>query len=351
MGNMILPEQVGEDDVSTHRNSIVNIYSTVIARVAAIVLTAIPAITFAQSEVVLAPVKDTSLYEDSGGTIGNGAGQHLFAGRVGSNGGGLIRRAVLAFDVASSVPEGATITGAELILNLSRSPGGTVQVTVHALTADWGEGASDAAGEEGSGATAVANDATWLHTFFDTSTWQTPGGDFVEAESAKTDVSANLKPYSWSGDGLIADVQRWLDTPETNFGWIVIGDEQSQGNTRRFDSRENPSENTRPNLRLVFSTATSNSDDEIPSALELRGNFPNPFSGTTSIVYELSSPTVVTLDVFDLQGRRIATLVDGLQSAGIQRVGFDATDLAPGSYVYRLTGGDFSRASKMVVLP
>ncbi|MFV1969125.1 MAG: hypothetical protein ACC628_27195, partial [Pirellulaceae bacterium] len=101
--------------------------SRFISRIAVVALLAAPAITFAQNEVVLSPIKDTSLYEDSGGTIGNGAGRYIFAGRTRL---GLIRRAILAFDVPGSVPEGATITGVELVLNLSRSPGGTSQVTV-----------------------------------------------------------------------------------------------------------------------------------------------------------------------------------------------------------------------------
>ena len=58
----------------------------------------------------------------------------------------------------------------------------------------------------------------------------------------------------------------------------------------------------------------------------------------------------VILEVFDLQGRRIVTLVNGLQSAGIQRVSFDASRLVPGSYVYRLSGEDFNHTAKLVVL-
>lgn len=346
--NMFLIMQVSADNSpSTHRNTAVRVSPSISTRIAILTILAVPSLNFAQNEVVLSPTKDTSLYEDSGGTIGNGAGQFLFVGKTRL---GAIRRTVLAFDVAGSIPAGAAITEVELVLHMSQTASTTRKIVAHRLMADWGEGTSDAGGQEGAGTTATINDATWKHTFFDTGTWQTLGGDFDPKESAVTDVDATGS-YSWSGDGITSDVQQWLDVPEQNFGWILIGDEGINKTAKRFDSRENPTQDNRPQLRIAFSTATSASDDELPSALKLRGNFPNPFRGTTSIIYELSSPRVVTLDVFDLQGRRVATLVNGLQSAGVQNLNFDATGLAPGSYLYRLTGEDFSHLSKMIVLP
>src|SRR5690606_21277302 len=97
-----------------------------------------------------------TLFDDGSGTTSNGAGQHLFAGRVGGGGGGAIRRGLLAFDVAAMVPAGATITNAALTLNMSKSISGDQSVSLHRTLADWGEAASDAAGDEGMGTAAAA---------------------------------------------------------------------------------------------------------------------------------------------------------------------------------------------------
>jgi len=73
------------------------------------------------------------------------------------------------------------------------------------LLADWGEGTSNATGGlgEGGGGPATTNDATWVHRFYSTQLWNTPGGDFAAAASATTTVS-DIGNYSWSGAGVTA---------------------------------------------------------------------------------------------------------------------------------------------------
>ena len=51
---------------------------------------------------------------------------------------------------------------------------------------------------------------------------------------------------------MVADVQGWLDDASTNFGWIIIGNESTNKTTKRFDSRENPSEGNRPTLAIEY---------------------------------------------------------------------------------------------------
>jgi len=114
------------------------------------------------------PSKDNTLYEYDplDGDRSNALGFHFFAGETGMN---ELRRGVLAFDIAGSVPPGSTITAVSLSVNMSRTPTSTVYVMeLHKLLADWGEGTSVAPGEEGDGAPATPNDATWRHRFFDT---------------------------------------------------------------------------------------------------------------------------------------------------------------------------------------
>lgn len=205
-----------------------------------------PAAVITQT-VVLEPAKDNTLYESELGAVSNGAGQHLFAGMTNDE---RLRRAVLSFDL-STVPPGAEVHSATLALHVSRTVSGETPVTVHALQRDWGEGDSDAPGEEGAGALAEPGDATWVFTFFNTARWTTTGGDFDAAPLATTSVGA-VGDYAWSSPELAADVQRWLDDPSQNFGWIVLGDEATDGTAKRFDSRENPTQAQRPRLTITY---------------------------------------------------------------------------------------------------
>lgn len=72
---------------------------------------------------------------------------------------------------------------------------------------------------------------------------------------------------------------------------------------------------------------------------ELLGNYPNPFNPSTTISYRLPADTQVTLEIFNLLGKRVRTLVDTRQQAGTYQVVFDAGSLASGIYLYRLTTG------------
>jgi hypothetical protein len=69
------------------------------------------------------------------------------------------------------------------------------------------------------------------------------------------------------------------------------------------------------------------------------GNYPNPFNPSTTISYRLPADTQVTLEIFNLLGKRVRTLVDTRQQAGTYQVFFDAGSLASGIYLYRLTTG------------
>ena len=75
---------------------------------------------------------------------------------------------------------------------------------------------------------------------------------------------------------------------------------------------------------------------EIPAAVALAQNYPNPFNPATNIEFRLDRAQPVRLAVYDLMGREVAVLVDGVQAAGAYRVAFDASKLASGTYVYQL---------------
>src|SRR6266446_8762320 len=146
--------------------------------------------------ITIMPSKDNTLYEyvPADGDHSNGAGFHFFAGE---NGMGELRRGVLAFDIAGSVPAGSTITAVSLSMNMTMTPAGALTVELHKLLADWGEGTSHAPMGEGDGAPATPNDATWRHRFFDTIFWTTQGADFSATVSASQSVGG-VGQYTWS---------------------------------------------------------------------------------------------------------------------------------------------------------
>lgn len=193
--------------------------------------------------------KDNTLYEDPFGGLSNGAGAHLFAGLTAT---GAIHRAALAFDVAGNVPAGAQILSAKLTLHVTRTISGPQNVSLHWLSSDWGEGTSDALGEEGTGAAATPGDMTWLHTFHPGSFWSTPGGDFAALASATRAVGF-LGPHVWASAEMVVDVQGWLDFPTTNHGWMLVGAEPPGGflTAKRFGSRENIPV-LRPTLTVIY---------------------------------------------------------------------------------------------------
>lgn len=98
------------------------------------------------------------------------------------------------------------------------------------------------------------------------------------------------------------------------------------------------------------STGVEN-ETEVPDGFRLGQNYPNPFHPVTSIDYYLPHRSGVTLEVFDLSGRTVATLVDGVERIGQQTITFDGSDLASGVYFYRLsTTSGFVQRRLMVLV-
>jgi hypothetical protein len=207
----------------------------------------------AQAETVVLPAhQDATLIESLDGSLANGAGPALFAGRTGQASRS-VRRALLRFDVASALPGGAQVTSARLELSLTPSNPRAIALELHRVTADWGEG--DAASSGGGGALATFGDSTWVHRFYDTEDWADPGGDF-DPTSIATAVVADTGSYAWgSTPALVADVQRWLDAPAANFGWILLGGEDAASTAKRFASRESPDPSMHPRLVVEFERA------------------------------------------------------------------------------------------------
>lgn len=213
--------------------------------------------------VSLTPIKDNTLIENPTGLVSNAINDGIFSGRTGPLGGGARLRAVLAFDIASAVPRGATVTNASLTLTMVMTSS-TFDFThsLHRLLADWGEGTSFGPG--GMGGEATEGDATWLHTFYPKSFWKSEGGDFEPTASASLFIPAKTGAYVFSSPGLVADVQDWVNGPSNNFGWVVIGDESTMQTSRKFASVQYEIISARPELVIDFESGPVCTPDIAP---------------------------------------------------------------------------------------
>ncbi len=202
-----------------------------------------------QADIVqLQASRDNTLYDINDGLLSNGGGDFFFAGMTAID---TRRRGIVAFD-HSALPAGATILSASVTLSMSKTITGVQMVELHRVLSDWGEGATNAPGEEGIGAPAQTGDVTWQHTFFPGSLWAAEGGDFDPTASASQIVSV-VGFYTWaSTPGLVADVQAWVDDPASAYGWLVLGNEGAPGTAKRFDSSENLVVARRPVLTVEF---------------------------------------------------------------------------------------------------
>ena len=107
-------------------------------------------------------------------------------------------------------------------------------------------------------------------------------------------------------------------------------------------------------INLGTATAVVKSNNNIPGRFMLEQNYPNPFNPTTTISYALPHSSKVVLRVFNMLGKEAATLVNSEQSAGVHNVVFNASNLASGVYIYRLSTtsgtGNFTQTKKLVLM-
>ena len=204
----------------------------------------------AQTTVNITPAADNTLYEDPTGQLSNGVGDNVFVS-VTAQPSNSIRRALFFFAVDQVIPAGATIIEARLDLEVAQSPAfPPITTFVHRVQQQWGEGLSNAPGNEGGGTQAEPGDATWLHAVYPAIFWANPGGDFNPTPSFSFGL-ASLGPASTGTPaGLVADVQDWLDNPTQNFGWLLKTDETLPTTARRIRSAQAPSNN--PTLVVTY---------------------------------------------------------------------------------------------------
>jgi Rax2 C-terminal beta propeller domain/Secretion system C-terminal sorting domain len=168
------------------------------------------------------------------------------------------------------------------------------------------------------------------------------GGDFTSAGlvTANHIAAYDMITHAWSsfGSGLNTTseaIQVWGNDILVGGAFSVAGNKPSYGFARYSTTLTSVAEN-----RL-----------DKPSTFVLMQNYPNPFNPSTTITYQIAATGHVTLKVYNLLGQEVATLVNGVMSAGSYTAHFNAARLASGIYFYRLATNDgFSSEKKMLLL-
>lgn len=192
--------------------------------------------------------KDNTIFEQNQGNS-NGAGPYLGVGRNNQTP-GYKTRAMISFNL-STLPFNAEIQDATLNLYSSQPSNiaGPQSHSLHKMLQNWGEGTSYST-QGGVGTAATSTDATWLSAFHTITPWTTVGGSFLPTSSASTIVD-NAGAYSWHSNGMVNDLQTWLNNPSSNYGWMIKSNETSFPDAKRYDSREG---NVPPSLDITYST-------------------------------------------------------------------------------------------------
>ena len=95
---------------------------------------------------------------------------------------------------------------------------------------------------------------------------------------------------------------------------------------------------------------SNESVSQVPELFYLAQNYPNPFNPSTQISFDIPKASSVTLEVFDMLGRKISILINEQRGAGNYTVNFEASSLSSGMYMYRIKAGDFVKIKKMTLI-
>ncbi len=101
---------------------------------------------------------------------------------------------------------------------------------------------------------------------------------------------------------------------------------------------------------MTFTVLGADNQSNTVNSFELSQNYPNPFNPSTQIKYSVAERGNVTLKVYDVLGKEVATLVNTTKDAGSYEVNFDAANLSSGLYIYTIQAGNFTSSKKMMLL-
>eukprot|EP00043_Microstomoeca_roanoka_P004193 m.48097 g.48097 ORF g.48097 m.48097 type:complete len:284 (-) comp12379_c0_seq1:115-966(-) len=211
----------------------------------------------AETVTVFASMDTTICASDNGDQLANALGDGIYVGQTGQQ---LARRGLIHFNL-SEITSGSMISSVRIELydrNFAQDE--EFAISVHRVLQPWQEGTSTFPG--GKCAKAGGNDASWKYSNVATNTtWRTVGGNYTVEKSALTSVGSSESYYIWQDERLVRDVQAWIDDPASNYGWILIGDEETVRSVKSFVSRQNMDTTAHPRIVIEY-TRSSKSTTE-----------------------------------------------------------------------------------------
>ena len=157
-------------------------------------------------------------------------------------------------------------------------------------------------------------------------------------------------------------------TDSTSYTYQIIDSLASDITTQRFDIVKIANVDDDPEMEVVYSDGNQinriptfildyeeglavDEEETIPNEYFLSQNYPNPFNPSTTIRFGLSEQSNVSLKIYDILGREVAVVLDNeSRAAGSYEITFDASVLASGTYIYKLTSKNFTMSKKMILL-
>ncbi|HLP14830.1 MAG TPA: T9SS type A sorting domain-containing protein [Bacteroidota bacterium] len=193
------------------------------------------------------------------------------------------------------------------------------------------------------------------------------------ADSAKAFIDLSAAPGFKNVPGSMAGFATWFLSPESAGG----SGGQASGGSKFVDYQRHPITYYRDTLNCSYSTSSvaytggtdglpvgdlnwfpdkmklftgvNTSSVSAPNAFTLGQNYPNPFNPSTQITYTLKAAGMTTLKVYNVIGQEVASLVNGIETAGAHEVSFNASRLSSGVYFYTLRSGNFIETKKMML--
>lgn len=156
----------------------------------------------------------------------------------------------------------------------------------------------------------------------------------------------NFSVNGWQSIDISFIVQSWLNGDIDNFGFVLEATPGSKFS--KFYSRE-ANETLRPYLEISTTTAIEDNNTPVPSDFSL-STYPNPFNASTTIEYSIPNSAEVTVEIYNLLGQNVATLVNSYQEAGYHSLTWHGDGNPTGVYFLKIVTEDFNRTNKLLML-
>jgi probable HAF family extracellular repeat protein len=156
----------------------------------------------------------------------------------------------------------------------------------------------------------------------------------------------NSRAFIWE-DGIMTNLNQ-LIPPGSD--WILESVSDINDAGQIVGTGEAPNGETHAFLLNPVTTDIDESVNNIPKSILISQNYPNPFNAQTTIRYSLSETSNVSIEIYDILGRKLETLIQGERSFGEHQVIWNAKDASSGIYYYKIQAGDYSETKKMVLL-